>query len=378
MAKSTSKRAPLVVVTALVGGLVAGVLALLTFGAQASAGPDGVPVAVAVADDPTSAGLRAAIGAVEARAGDRLDVEVTTPDKARGLLHDKEVYGVLELSAGPGGPQVTVVTSGAVNPAGTQVAQQALTGAGQAVLAAAARNAGADAEPIQVERIHPVGTSMRAIPVALSALAWLGCLVAGATLTLLAQRGRVRIGAAGRLAGMGVTSVFVTAVLAGLVLLWDSSLPLGWDVIGLLALVTLAFAAVQGGLLHLLGIKAMAVLAPLYLTASVVAAQVPELLHPGYRVALWSWSPFRFPSEALRSLLAGTSDVPDVTFAVWVLTGILVGGLLLLAVPRRSAGQQAETHPADRIVDVGVDKADRLPGPQHELATEYGDRRVRR
>lgn len=379
MAKPMSKRAPLIVVTALMGALVASVLAVLTFGAQVSAGPDGVPVAVAVADDPAAAQLRAATGVLEARAGDRLDVELTTPDKGRNLLYDKEVYGVLEFSAGPGGPQATVVTSGAINPSGTRIAQQALTGAGQALLAAvAAQNPGANAGVVHIERVHPVGTSMRALPLALSALAWLGCLVAGATLTVLAQRSRVRIGAMDRLAGLGVTSVVVTAVLVGLVLLWDSSLPLGWDVVGLLALATAAFTAVQGGVLHLAGIRAMVLLAPLYLVAPAVTNQVPELLHPGYRAALWSWTPFRFPAEALRSLFAGTPDAPDVMLAVWVLTGILVAGLALLAVPRRSAGKQAEPHAADGVVDVGVDEADRLPRPQRERAAEYRDRRVRR
>jgi hypothetical protein len=63
----------------------------------------------------------------------------------------------------------------------------------------------------------------------------------------------------------------------------------------------------------------MAVLGPLYLLAPAVAGQVPELLHPAYRAVLWSWTPFRFSTEGLRSLLQGTPVAPDVATALWVL-----------------------------------------------------------
>ncbi|MQA59891.1 MAG: hypothetical protein GEU86_00005 [Actinophytocola sp.] len=186
-------------------------------------------------------------------------------------------------------------------------------------------------------------------------------MVAGAALTLLAQRSGNTIGAGGRITAGVTVSVLVTALLVGVVRLWDETLPLGWDVIGLILLTSLAFAAVQGGLLHWLGIKAMAILAPLYLLAPAVAGQVPELLHPGYRTGLWSWTPFRFPTEALRSLINGTPDAPDVMFAVWVLGGMLVAGLLSVALPRPSAGKNAEADAPDGVVDVGVNQADRLP-----------------
>ncbi|MPY78173.1 MAG: ABC transporter permease [Actinophytocola sp.] len=355
----------LAVITAVVGALVAGIIALVTFGAQASARPDGVPVAVSVpTDGPAADGLRTAAGMLADHGGGQLDVTVMSPEQARTLLDDKDVYGVLQLDVDAGVPQATVVVSGAVNPAGTQVAQQALTGAGQALLAELSqRDPSVAAGPVGVEQVHPTGPSTRVVPLAVTAVAWLGCLVAGAALTLFAQRSGVRMGMAGRLANAVTTSVLVTGLIVGYVALWDGTLPLGWDVVGLVGLTTLAFALVQGGLLHLAGIKAIALLGPLYLVAPAVVNQVPELLHPAYRVALWSWTPFRFPAEALRSLFAGTPDAPDVALAVWVMAGVLVMGLLLLAVPRRSAGQQAETHPAHGIVDVGVDEADRLPRP---------------
>jgi hypothetical protein len=92
--------------------------------------------------------------------------------------------------------------------------------------------------------------------------------------------------------------------------LW-TSLPLGWDVLGFVFLAATGFAALQAGLLRVLGVGAMAILGPLYLVAPAVAGQVPELLNPAYRALLWSWTPFRFSAEGLRSFLQGTPDAPD-------------------------------------------------------------------
>src|SRR5207248_7870816 len=250
----------------------------------------------------------------------------------------KKVYGVLEL-----GSPATVVVSGAVNPAGTQVAQQALTGAAAAL----------GGTP-KVETIHPVSLAGRVAPLAASALAWIGALVAGLALTQLGKRSESALGPAARFARVVAVGVLMTGVLAGFLKLWDSSLPLGWDVLGFLFLAATAFAALQAGLLRLLGLRAMAVLGPLYLVAPAVAGQVPELLNPAYRTLLWSWTPFRFSAEGLRSLLQGVPGAPDVTTGLWVLGALLAAGLLLVLWPGRSARQQAEPDLADRVVEVGV------------------------
>jgi hypothetical protein len=368
MADAKKMRPGAVVGIATVAGLlVAGLLALLTFGAQATAKPDGLPVAVAVpSEGPAAAPLTQAAQQVAARAGDQLDVTITSPEDARNLLEDKEIYGILELAAGPTGPQATVVTSGAINPSGTQIAQLTLTRAGDALTSAIAQQQpGLTVSPVQFEQLHEVTAAGRTAPLAVSALLWVGCMVAGAALTVLAMRSGNHVGAISRIAaGIGV-SVLLAALMAGFLWLWDSSLPLDdWRVYGLILLAALAFITLQGGLFHLMGIAAMAIIGPLYLIAPAVAGQVPELLHPAYRDALWSWTPFRFPTEALRSVLAGTPEAPDVMLGVWVLAGMAVLGLLLLAIPRRSAGQVAEADAPDGVVDVGVDQAERLPSTQ--------------
>ncbi|MEV6876518.1 ABC transporter permease [Amycolatopsis sp. NPDC051128] len=319
-------------VAAVAGALVAVVLGFLTFGAQATVAPDHVPVAVAAPPDIAQR--------IAGHGGGQLDWTVATPADARKLLEDKKVYGVLELAPGP---VATVVTSGAVNPAGTQIAQQALTGAASAL-----------AGPPKQEVLHPVTVAGRTAPLAASALAWIGALVAGLALTQLAKRTGRTVGAGARFLQVAGAGVLVTAVVAGFFALWDSSLPLNADVLGFVFLAATAFAALQAGLLRLLGLRAMAVLGPLYLVAPAVAGQVPELLNPAYRALLWSWTPFRFSAEGLRSLLQGAPGAPDVTTGLWVLGALLAAGLLVTLWPGRSARQEAEPHLADRVVEVGV------------------------
>lgn len=332
---STPSRRPagaLALLAAVAGALVAVVLGFLTFGAQATVAPDGLPVAVTAPPGP----LEAAANRIATHGGGQLSWRVTSPEEGRKLLEDKEVYGVLELPS-------TVVVSGAVNPSGTQIAQQALTGAAQAL----------GGTP-KVETLHSASAAARVAPLALSALAWVGCLVAGAVLVLAGRRIGRAAGVAARFTQIVAAGVLVTGVLAGFLKLWDSSLPIGWDVLGFLFLTATGFAALQTGLLRLLGVRAMAILGPLYLVAPAVAGQVPELLNPAYRAVLWSWTPFRFSAEGLRSLLQGVPGAPDVTTGIWVLAGLLVAGLVLALWPGRSALQQAEPDAPDRVVQVGV------------------------
>ncbi|TQM83473.1 hypothetical protein FHX81_5898 [Saccharothrix saharensis] len=331
--------AVIAVATAVVGAVIALVLGLVTFGVQATAHPEGVPLAVAVgADAPPQ--LRGVADKLAGSGAAEVSWRVATPAEARDLLSRQEVYGVLELA--PGG--ATVVLSGAVNPSGTQVAQQVLGGV--------ARGAGMEAG---VVTLNPASAAGRTAPLAATALLWIAGLVAGAAFTVLARGGT----AVGRLTGVATTTALGVAVVAGFFALWDSSLPLDRGVLGYLALVAAAFALVQGALLRLLGLRAMALLGPLYLVAPTVAGQVPELIDPVYRALLWSWTPFRFSTEGLRALLHGGSLD---TAQVWVFLGLAAAGLVVLLLP----GEEGQPDLADGVVDVGVDQADRLPGAQRQ------------
>ncbi|GAA1203482.1 hypothetical protein LY12_000541 [Prauserella alba] len=383
MSETGTRARTLVVGTAVAGALVAIVLGFLTFGAQASSQPHRLPVAVAV-PDAAPPELHAAAERVAATGGEALEWWVVEPGEGRALLDDQDVYGVLELGLGRGGPTVTAVTSGAVNPAGTQIAGQAVTTAGQRVAEALGEATPAASPQVRSETIHDTGPAGRTAPLGISALAWVGGLAGSALLAVQVRRQRLRPGAGARCAHLALTVVLVTGVLAGFLALWDSSWDLGWPVLGFLALTASAFAAVQGALLRWLGIPAMAVLGPLYLLAPSVASQVPETLEPAYRVLLWSWTPFRFSTEGLRSLLAGTPGTDQVTVALWVLGAMLVVGLTALLWPRgtpdgaRSAGEEAEPDAADRVVDVGVDETDRLPRTERERPAEHRDGGIRR
>jgi hypothetical protein len=137
--------------------------------------------------------------------------------------------------------------------------------------------------------------------------------------------------------------VLSVGVVAGLLLLWDSGLDLGWDVLGFLLLAAFAFTTVQGALLRLIGIRAAAIMTPLYLIAPAVAGQVPELLHPVYRALLWSWTPFRFSTEGTRSLLQGLTSAPDVRTGVIVLSSLAVAGLIIILLPGKGSRARSVT-----------------------------------
>jgi hypothetical protein len=328
MATTTRRPAAVALGLGLVGGLVAVVLGLLTFGAQATVAPDHLPVAVA---SPAEGPLRTAAEHVATQGGDIVDWRVTTPGEARDLLADKEIYGILDLAAGPDGVTPTVVVSGAVNPQGTQIVQQVLSGAAQG-LGGALGQQGVPVAPPTVETVHPTSMAGRTAPLAASALLWVGGLAAAMAFGLLAAR---RAGVGARLTLVVATSVFAVGAVVGLWRLWDSALDVDARVLGFLLLTAVAFTAVQGALLRLLHLRAAAVLGPLYLIAPAVAGTVPEMLDPVYRAVLWSWTPFRFSTEGLRSLLAGAPDTPDVRLGVIVLASMAVGGLLVLLWPSR-------------------------------------------
>lgn len=234
-----------------------------------------------------------------------------------------------------------MLVSGAVNPSATQFAQPLLTQIAQSAVAAA-RPAGVPAGPlpVRVVTLHPVSAAGRILPLAASALLWLGALIT----SILAVLGAPRLRGGRALGRPALLTVALTAMVLGvgvvatLTQLWDSDIRLGWDALAFLALVGAAFALFQIGVLRWLGVGGVAVLAPLYLMAPAVAGMVPELLNPVYRRWLWSWTPFRFSTEGLRSLLFLGSGGPDVEPALWLFGAIAAAGILLTIVPRPAWG----------------------------------------
>jgi hypothetical protein len=344
----------LAIVFGAIGALVALLLGLLTFGVQATVRPSHLPLAVG-ASDPALAPITLRVAA---EGGDAVSWRtVGSRAEAERLLDRREVYGAVVLDTSPSGPTATVILSGALNPSAAQVAQPALTQVADAVVTAARAQAAArpgpaaqaaPAPPVRVVTIHPTSAAGRTLPLAASALLWLATLVASVLVVAAAPalRGGRDLGRWARLTAAGAAALLSAAAVAGLAWLWDAGIPLGADAFAFLLLVGLAFALVQTGVLRWLGVRGVAVLAPLYLMAPAVAGLVPELLHPVYRAALWSWTPFRFSTEGLRSLLFLGRDGPDVQAALWVFGAVAVAGLLLTIAPgRRSGGARAASAP---------------------------------
>src|SRR5215472_13770889 len=303
------------VAVATAGALAALLIGLLTFGVQATAAPSAVPLAVGA----TTPALAPIVQRVSAQGGGSVSWRtVTSRAEAERLLDSKDIDGAVLFSPGPGGPTATVLLSGALNPSAAQVAEPVLTQVAAAVLTSA-RTQPAGADPVlQVVTIHPTSAAGRALPLAASALLWLATLIAGV------------------LAVVASSALLGTAVVAGLAHAWDATLPVTWSAAGFVALVGLAFALLQAAVLRWLGLRGMAVLVPLYLMAPAVAGLVPELLNPVYRELLWSWTPFRFSTEGLRSLLFLGGDTADVRTALWVFGAIAAAGLLATITPRRA------------------------------------------
>jgi hypothetical protein len=342
---------PVALALASAGALVALLLGLLTFGAQATVAPHHLPLAVGPAEAADAAALAPLTDRVAAQGGDAVAWRaVGSRAEAERLLDRKEVYGALLLAPAPGGLTATVLLSGAVNPSGTQAAQPVLTGAAEAVTSAAraqaasqpGRAAAAPAPPpspapaVRLVTIHQTSAAGRLLPLAASALLWLATLVTSALAVVAAPavRGGRPLGRPAAVLTALTAAGLGTAVALGLARLWDSSIPLGWEVAGFLALVGAAFALLQTGVLRWLGIRGIALVAPLYLMAPAIAGIAPELLDPVYKTWLWSWTPFRFSAEALRSLLFLGPDAADVAPALWLFGGIAAAGLLLAIAPR--------------------------------------------
>jgi hypothetical protein len=166
---------------------------------------------------------------------------------------------------------------------------------------------------------------------------WLATLVTGVLALILGPRlrGGRPLGRPARISAAVSGALLGTAGVLGYAHLWDAALPIGWEAAGFMALVGVSFGLLQAAVLRLLGLPGVGLLGVFYLMAPAVAGQVPELLNPVYRAALWSWTPFRFSTEALRSLLFGGSNAPDVQPALWLFGGIAVAGLALMLVPGR-------------------------------------------
>lgn len=347
---------PLALGLGTLGALAALLIGLLTFGVQATVEPRQVPLAIGASAPGAAPALAPALDRVTGQGGDAVSWRrVDSRTEAERLMDRKEAYGAVLFGPTPSGLTATVLLSGALNPSATQVALPVLTQVAEGVTAAAraqsasrppqpagaapaAAAPGAPTPAVEIVTLHPTSAAGRTLPLAASALLWLATLATNVLVVVLAPM--IRPGRPlGRTAWVGaavVGALLGTVVVLGLARLWDAAIPLGWEAAGFLALVGTAFALLQAAVLRWLGLRGVALLGLLYLMAPSVAGLVPELINPVYRTLLWSWTPFRFSSEGLRSLLFLGSGSSEVQIALWVFGGLALAGLLLMLAPRPS------------------------------------------
>ena len=345
---------PLALGLATVGALAALLIGLLTFGVQATVEPRQVPLAIGASTPAAATALAPALDRVTGQGGDAISWRrVDSRTEAERLMDSKEAYGAVLFGPTPSGLTATVLLSGALNPSATQVALPVLTQVAEGVTAAARAQAasrppqpaggapatsapGAPTPAVEIVTLHPTSAAGRTLPLAASALLWLATLATNVLVVVLAPM--IRPGRPlGRIAWVGAAvagALLGTVAVLGLARLWDAAIPLGWEAAGFLALVGTAFALLQAAVLRWLGLRGVVLLGLLYLMAPSVAGLVPELINPVYRALLWSWTPFRFSSEGLRSLLFLGSGSSDVQVALWVFGGLALSGLLLMLAPK--------------------------------------------
>ncbi len=313
---------------AIIGAIAALVLGLLTFGVQATVNPDHVPLAVGTEDPAAATALAQLTQNIASHGGSEIDWHtVQSRAEAESLLDSKQVYGAVLFSPVSGGLNATVLLSGGLNPQATAIAQPILVGVA----------AGTRAQ-FKVVMIHPTSAAGRTLPLAGTALLWLAALAGNIVWLVLGPRlrGGRPIGRVGVVGLAAWSSLGGAGLVIGLGWLWDSSLPIGWDLAGFLILVGLAFALLQAAILRWFGFPGVAVLGPLYLIAPAVAGLPPELINPVYRALLWSWTPFRFSVEGIRSLMLLGGGAPDVQPALILFAAIALGGAILIAVRRKN------------------------------------------
>jgi hypothetical protein len=329
------------VLAGVIGALVMVVVGLLTFGVQATVRPSGVPLAVAVPDGPAGAAVMPVVQRIADRGGDATSWTVTTADDAATALRVGAVFGYLSLAPAPdGGLAVSATTSGALHPSATQVAEEVLRDAAAAVQ---------DTPPAHtaVTVMDPVSPGGQVLPLAATALLWIGGTAAGGV-----HLARSRGTGWSRSSAISVVLTFTLlgpAVVLGFATLWDGGTAWPPAAIGFLVLVAAGFAAVQGAVLRLAGLLGLPILGLLYLMAAPMATQPPELITPVHRVLLWSWTPFRFAVESQRSLLYAPAPSADITTSCVIFGAFLVAGLTVILWPkgRRPQGRSA---PAAKIL----------------------------
>lgn len=162
---------------------------------------------------------------------------------------------------------------------------------------------------LKTDTIHKTGDNSGGgnAPTTLTQIIWITTLISSAIIFMAlrkSQENKIKpLGFVYQLAaGLLFTSVNALIVLYLASHILDLHVPDYWAVYGFLVFASGMFFLMQGALLNWLGLGGMPILVLLFFFSNPVLALAPEMLPDVTKTWLYSWTPFRFSVEGLRSI----------------------------------------------------------------------------
>jgi len=195
--------------------------------------------------------------------------------------------------------------------------------------------------PFHVEEaaVHSAGANNGngTAPNLLTQISWIGCLVLSIFLYFAAQHaGRTTTRRIGPFTLQLLVGILLTAVISGFIV-WMANSWYGMhmddpsQVWLFLWLVAAAFFILQSALLNWIGIPAMGLLVLLLFFSLPILNLAPEFMPQATQDWLYSWTPFRYASSGLRTIMyyGGEEGMSLPILVMWWIAG--VGAIVLLA-----------------------------------------------
>lgn len=208
-----------------------------------------------------------------------------------------------------GANTVQSIITGIINEMNREIRNDMLGSMQQMDLQLKPEQAAALTEPliIQTSISHPVGEQARGhLPLMFTVLLWLGSLIGSLSIWLLLHRKN-------QIASEFVGTQILSGIALAIIQAFSTMVVIGWlmgielvnygYLIMFLILTAFVFFLIQSSVLNWLGFKGWPLLIMVWLFGLPVASLPPEFLSPFYRLAIYSWIPFRFSVEGLSSIM---------------------------------------------------------------------------
>ncbi len=364
------------------------IFGLAMMGSVLGAKPKELPLALAVLDQPADlpTGGQLAVGEmVKDRVTGLKELPVKwhlagSEEEVQAMMDRQEVYGALVLPAdfsagvmslGSPEPKPAAVklyvnegmSSQGVTAARTILQQMALTMkteltgtvltlAEQRVEQVPIGSVRALLQPFETEEVgvHPVGANNAGgtAPNLLTQIMWIGSMIMSVFFFLAARAAREEGGAWGVVGGQIFVGLVLTAGASGL-LVWMAVSWYGMEMADpaavwlFLWLSASAFFLMQTALFNWIGFPAIALLVMLLFFSLPILNVAPEFLPQATRDLLYSWTPFRYVADGLRSLMyyGGEFGMGLPYTVLWSIAGVGLAVVLASALRRGRARAEA-------------------------------------